>query len=577
MLDSWLLETSTINEPFRRCKERELSWVASEPSTTNLMGRAYSSDVAGDGPCCGNASSPPDNQRQEPSLVTRQPNAEEKQFWETPEPGGTSAEQEQQIRTLLEPQERVQLWLDGRHAEIDNPDLMKRQGQAAVEWLVDALKLAYLSRELKDKLRQLLTCQRWATNLDAFRPQGQQQSAFQQLRAGLKGHLTSLGQQLERYFDQNELGSKLGEPAFRKVTKYHPLFRNRSQAVSQTTVMPEVARLFEYHAADRASKMYEERFLHCMLLVAIALNTGFQDKVAAVAAQFGMQQHDKTFQPAQVKGFARANNKRFADYRHFARPRTGYNVDVVRNLCVCVAERTVPFVKALLKAFGGAAKVKCLYSLPPSERADRFHLVSVMITVVYEPGLTNAQLLGTEEAAALIKAYCAEPKGVPAERWGEHTQQAVELLTTGEAGRAQTKILGEIQVVLPFFAKVRHQMHEPYKAWRSETAQQLYDDFVHSVGNVAIPAPETTLFNACYEGQLSVATLLLDRNADVNQADNDNRNPVYMASWQNKPEVVQLLLEHSADPSARATWGTPLDNTSNPAISKMLREAGATD
>lgn len=152
--------------------------------------------------------------------------------------------------------------------------------------------------------------------------------------------------------------------------------------------MPEIAAQFDFAGADRPWKMPEERFLHAVLMTALAANAGFQAKVEKIAARHGMVRGDKTFQPAPPKNFVRANNKKDADYRYHEHPRTGYSIDTIRNLCVCPLGETVAFFEELVKEFGGAVKVKVLYSLPDGERAGRFHLGSVMLTVVYEPGTT---------------------------------------------------------------------------------------------------------------------------------------------------------------------------------------------
>ena len=143
--------------------------------------------------------------------------------------------------------------------------------------------------------------------------------------------------------------------------------------------MPEVAALFDFAADDRLWKMPEERFLHAVLMVALAANEGFQAKVERIAERHGMTRRNRTFQPGKPKDFARANNKRVADYRYHEHPRTGYSIDTIRNLCVCPLEETVAFFEELVKEFGGAVKVKVLHSLPEGEREERFNLTSVMV------------------------------------------------------------------------------------------------------------------------------------------------------------------------------------------------------
>ena len=67
-------------------------------------------------------------------------------------------------------------------------ELKKKQGYAAVEWVVEAVKLAYLSPDLKARIRSLLIIREFAVNLGAFMPAGKTQTAFDYLRAELKTH-----------------------------------------------------------------------------------------------------------------------------------------------------------------------------------------------------------------------------------------------------------------------------------------------------------------------------------------------------------------------------------------------------
>ena len=116
-----------------------------------------------------------------------------------------------------------------------------------------------------------------------------------------------------------------------------------------------------------------------------------------------------------------------------------------------------------------------------------------MLTVAYEPGTTFKELTSTSEAKKLLDDYCSKPIGIPAERWKEHTLDAREILSNNSS---KVRIFGEIQIVLQYFSEIRHQMHEPYKVWRAGNAQQLYDDFVNTMGVVSTQEPAKSVYNA---------------------------------------------------------------------------------
>ena len=67
--------------------------------------------------------------------------------------GEPNPSEESMVAELLAPQERVDVWLEGRNAR--GGELMWEQGYVATEWVVEAVKLAYLSPDLKAMIRSL--------------------------------------------------------------------------------------------------------------------------------------------------------------------------------------------------------------------------------------------------------------------------------------------------------------------------------------------------------------------------------------------------------------------------------------
>ena len=313
---------------------------------------------------------------------------------------------------LLPVPKGVSLWLDERYADpYKDPDTFNKQVYDAINWVIEAAKLAHTSRELKTTLEELLKKTMFTENLEAAGSQTDvQQNAFGKLQKGMAQHLDSLGKQLDDFHRRHNLEHCLGHAKFDATKTVHELFINFHQTnnvdgISQAVVMPEIASLFPFAKYDNLWMMYDQRFLHAMMMVARVADQGFQQKVGHVAAEFGMDLDSNTFIPGRPKSTARSYNKMYSDYRYRQYPRAAFNIDVIRNLCVCPLEKTESFLGALLNAFGGGVKFKFLYDVPYAERQDRFHLSSIMLTVMYEPGSTFSELFGTNAAMKILDDY----------------------------------------------------------------------------------------------------------------------------------------------------------------------------
>ena len=70
----------------------------------------------------------------------------------------------------------------------------------------------------------------------------------------------------------------------------------------------------------------------------------------------------------------------------------------------------------------GVAKVKNLFALPEAEQKKRFNLLSLMVTVVFDAGVTFQELAAQPGVKAMWDTYCAQcpDASEPAERWSRH-------------------------------------------------------------------------------------------------------------------------------------------------------------
>ena len=265
--------------------------------------------------------------------------------------------------------------------------------------LFETLRCCHLDRQLLAAVRRLLSKERYACNLLFL---GQ----FNALQEAMHEHLTDLGTELHEIYEQQNLGVRLGDESIAEVIYVRPEFAGKGGDVCQTDVVPGLldAALFDYDAPE---KMDEQVCLHVLMMITLAVNEPFQTQVRRIATPF-VKNIPGGFQAAAIKSFSRACNKMHSpdDYRYRKKPRCAYNVDMSRNL---VSAATVPDVKALLKAlsdeFGGAAKVKNLFSLSQDDRGARYNLLSIMATFVYDAGLTFSELVADPAVQKIWSDY----------------------------------------------------------------------------------------------------------------------------------------------------------------------------
>ncbi|MCI0416089.1 ankyrin repeat domain-containing protein [bacterium] len=89
----------------------------------------------------------------------------------------------------------------------------------------------------------------------------------------------------------------------------------------------------------------------------------------------------------------------------------------------------------------------------------------------------------------------------------------------------------------------------------------------------------TPLMKACWDGEMEIATYLMDQGADVNAADESGTTPLFNAVARNRPEFVQLLIDRDAKVNVKdSRQFTPLTNAAAAGaeeISRILVKAGA--
>ena len=440
----------------------------------------------------------------------------------------------------------------------ENDDSAELRALLAVAWVVDALNHAYLDPQIKKAATDLITAYQFSHTMDTHKVfNSPMANTFRiSFRGGLKTNLDRLGCKLKDLFDELNLGEEFGEAVIDDMTTRHPLAVTVSElgrAINQADLVPDFpATMLADLAANDTLRLYpEQSYLLVILLTGIATDCLFQAAVRDVAVSVGLDA--SAVRSAVYKSYVRARNKMWshADHRGLSKPRPKHNVDIIRNLVMAMTpDMCKAFYRALLERFGGAAKVKNLYALSENERAERFNLVSLMVTLVFDPGMTFGELCQQPETRAAWDAFIAKPQGEPTFRWAKMCGVARRYIESSEMACRPVLVFGEVQILLSAVAEVRHVMHEPYKGWRAEECTQLYDDYMQRVPPTVFPR-QIKLISACHVGQLDVVEEFLSGGEDVDGPGKHGpcelSESLFSAIYGNHLDVVQLLLAKGAD------------------------------
>ena len=144
-----------------------------------------------------------------------------------------------------------------------------------------------------------------------------------------------------------------------------------------------------------------------------------------------------------------------------------------------------------MPAFGGVAKVKNLFALPEDARAARHHMVSLMVTVLFDPDVTFGELVRDKTVREAWEAHRHRPDGEPKGRWEKIIDRAVDYMSQPSLADTNVRLLSEIQIIPSRFRDVREEMHEVYRIDRASDGQALWLD-VHRVVTANICANDAT-------------------------------------------------------------------------------------
>ena len=469
---------------------------------------------------------------------------------------------------LLPPPVAVQLWGPGYYAFDDDGKTRESEAMEATFWLIDAIKNAHLSRAIKLAGRKLLACGNFTRNLSVL-------NCWDKLKEELRKTMHELGREAKSINSASHLATELCTEKVLSIVFFNPQFPGGTgrNEIRQDKVMPSLDGpevrdiLWTLTCSGKINFVRQMQFrqeliyIHMMMLIAAALDS-----------KFGIALNDLVgdltgilIQKAPIKSYGRMAGKLISpeDHRYIKeRPRPAMNIDIVRRLATCtsVAEAQA-FIDRISKRFGGVSHLKCLPELAhtnPKEAEERFHMLPVMITVVFAPdGCTLGQIIADKSVRAEWASMRGKRPGtVCSEQWQIDHDTAVAMLEHFNPNET-VKMHCEIQIVTTAMAHVRHAMHEVYKVYRADTARQLHTDCAEPIIE---NCDQKSLTLAAQEGQITtLQRLLQEERVDVNQrspiVQSGQPTALLIASLAGHLPIVFELLEHNADPNMATVAG----------------------
>lgn len=484
---------------------------------------------------------------------------------------------EAEVRLLPRPR-AVQFWVERMDGDASDtaagavPQHVRNQnGIEAAQWLVEVVAAAHLSKKIKAAGRELMATRNFAVNLEAFYLEagsgyrGTRTVWDEILMKQLDAKLAALGEEARAVNEKENISDELGSEAVAAISTRHAAFPagGGQERARQDTAMPQLEALFSWE--DGWKDRPEHVYIHVLTLLAAGLDPIFDAAVSEVASDIhGIK---SPIGKAAIKSYGRMAGKLQSpdDHRYDRKPRPAMNIDIVRRLAEAdTAAAAHELICGLSTRFSGFSHLKCLGDLAktnPEAAAGRYHMLPVMITVLFAPaGITVGTFLddaGVRASWASMRS--TRPGTVSSEQWTHDHDAAVAVLHRCRG--AQVAMHCEVQLVLAEIAEIRHRMHEIYKVKRADSGALLYAD-------VAKPADERVLENAAdlalaaQYGRIDTCQrLLLNDDADVNR-----RHPtlgggtaLFQAALMGHLSIVLLLLEAGADPSVATDIGmTPL-------------------
>ena len=538
-------------------------------------------------------------------------------------------------RELLPPWPEVQYYLNGG-------DSTREKAAVALGWLKKALVFSSESKQIKTAAKQLLAVSGFTSNLEMFgmfdsRVTDEQRIVDVSLQDFCRAEALKIGEHLQSYYKENQLEEKIGKLVLPRLCESYAEASVPEQDIKRQdnplvgVPFPKTVTALDLPNGDKSDEGYlwptldqESVYIHILRMLAMAIDPLWQATIKSA-----IEAHRGEIKSVPIKGDARMRNKMLAqeDHRFERKPRPAMNIDICRNCCtfdapedLTAAATTVCALKecSMLKndeERTGAARIKNMFAFSEKRAAVQFYYRTLMLNMVYAPGVTYGDFQKDERVQNLWNNYCESPPSNDSEpwwRWRSHAQQALSTLQDPSISAKKVKMICETQLVLRPYLEARKKMHLLYKVVRADADKQLYQDFrpskqwpegstyvseqdaalqravsqlksiqdgdktmlkeaIHEgiqeaskLGHFkalqfyldqsasAVASASVALYTAAFNGQLEAMRALMEvPGVDINHQDSKGNTALHAASTFNHAEVVNLLLDAGADPNVK--------------------------
>jgi len=321
--------------------------------------------------------------------------------------------------------------------------------------------------------------------------------------------------------------------------------------------------------------------IHMLRLISMAIDDEYQELISDTLLECGC-----AVKAAPIKRDARMRNKALSidDHRFENKPRPALNIDINRNCCTFdTKENLAKGAHALSKVFKGFVRVKNMFQFSKSRAAMNFHYRTLMLSVLFEPGITFGELAKRPDVVKKWTRYGEAPPENPVEpwsRWRRHARAALDHLRSDAIAKKPVRAICETQLLLrPYFA-ARQRMHLLYQVCRAATSQQLFLDFrkVQASDFTWYKGSAEDIKNRTYESEQDNAFKEM-QNVARNASKSRKNSLLHKHSLEGHEKCVKWLLENGANATHTSNYNTTALHTASfrghlPVV-KVLLEFGA--
>jgi hypothetical protein len=297
----------------------------------------------------------------------------------------------------------------------------------------------------------------------------QKKTQFDRLRDGANGIAQRIGQnRLAKLYNQFHLEDHLSKENVEELVFKHQVLKEREEngmdttKASQEWAIPELYQVMAKELSfDVPTSMAQRVSLIATLMYSNLLRDDFNTSMETIADKIP----GCDFAGAPVKGYSRAFNKIYQDYKDLAGAggRSAWIMDPLRCLLTGATVKSIKTIfKALIDETEGLLQYKNPFSMNEADRQDRSNLLLMNVSVLYNSKKTVGELISGPRAQKVFDDFCREEGKKckePKERWDDMCKQAMGILKRSELGNAKAMIGGEVQITLTSFKNARHDMY----------------------------------------------------------------------------------------------------------------------